>query len=70
MNNSGSNVFWLLLVRPLSMSSNAFVNGARMNGVCAFIAGYFEHEHENVVNTSASNTDFSHLPMRYRVHNN
>ena len=43
MNNSGSNVFCLLLVRPLSMSSNAFVNGARMSGICAFIAGYFEY---------------------------
>ena len=26
------------------MSSNAFINGARMSGVCAFIAGYFEYE--------------------------
>ena len=34
------------LVRPLSMNSNAFVNGARMSGVCAFIAGYFEYEHK------------------------
>ena len=46
MNNSGSNVFCLLLVIPLSMSSNAFVNGARMSGICAFIAGYFEYEHK------------------------
>ena len=50
MNNySGSNVFCLLLVRPLSMSSNAFVNGARMSGICAFIAGYFEYEHETLL---------------------
>ena len=39
---SGSNVFCLLLVRPLSMSSNTFVNGAHMSGVCAFIVVYFE----------------------------
>ena len=50
--------------------NSAFVNGTRVSGVCAFIAGYFEYEHKNVVNTSASNTDFSHLPMRYHVHNN
>ena len=49
INNSGSNVFCLLLVRPLSMSSNAFVNGARMSGVCAFIAGYFEYEHKTLL---------------------
>ena len=34
------------------MSSNVFVNGTSMSGVCAFIAGYFEY----VVNASASNT--------------
>ena len=49
MNNSGSNVFCFLLVRPLSMSSNAFLNRARMNGVCAFIAGYFEYEHKTLL---------------------
>ena len=49
MNNSGSNVFCLLLVRPLSMSSNAFVNGARLSGVCAFIAGYFEYEQKTLL---------------------
>ena len=31
------------------MSGNAFVNGARMNGVCAFIAGYFEYEHKTLL---------------------
>ena len=49
MNNSDSNVFCLLLVRPLSMSSNAFVNGARMSGICAFIAGYFEYEQKTLL---------------------
>ena len=49
MNNSGSNVFCLLLVRPLSMSSNAFVNGARMSGIFAFIAGYVEYEHKTLL---------------------
>ena len=47
--DSGSNVFCLLSVRPLSMSSNAFVNGARMSGICAFIAGYFEYEHKTLL---------------------
>ena len=46
---SGLNVFCLLLVRPLSRSSNAFVNGARMSGGCAFIAGYFEYEHKTLL---------------------
>ena len=46
---SVSNVFCLLLVRPLSMSSNTFVNGARMSGVCAFIVGYFEYEHKTLL---------------------
>ena len=46
---SESNVFCLLLVRPLSMSSNAFVNGARMRGVCAFTAGYCEYEHKTLL---------------------
>ena len=41
-----------------------------MSVVFDFIAGYFEYEHKKVVNTSASNTEFLHLPMRYRVHNN
>ena len=49
MNNSGSNVFCLLLVRPLYMSSNAFINGARMSGICAFIAGYFEYEQKTLL---------------------
>ena len=31
------------------MSSNAFVNGARMSDVCAFIAGYFEYEHKTLL---------------------
>ena len=31
------------------MTSNAFVNGARMSGVCAFIAGYFEYEHKTLL---------------------
>ena len=31
------------------MSSNVFVNGARMSGVCAFIAGYFEYEHKTLL---------------------
>ena len=31
------------------MSSNAFVNGARMSGICAFIAGYFEYEHKTLL---------------------
>ena len=70
MNNSGSNVFCLLLVRPLSMSSNAFVNGARMSGICAFIAGYFEYEHKTLLIHRTAAVNFSHLPMRYRVHNN
>ena len=42
-------MFCLLLIRPLSMSSNAFVNGARMSGICAFIDGYFEHEHRTLL---------------------
>ena len=42
-------LFCLLLVRPLSMSSNTFVNGARMSGVCAFIVGYFEYEHKTLL---------------------
>ena len=29
--------------------SNVFVNGARMSGVCAFIAGYFEYEHKTLL---------------------
>ena len=41
------------------MSSNTFVDGARMSGVCAFIVGYF---------ASARNIDFSYLPLWYRVH--
>ena len=43
------NVFCLLLVRPLSASSNAFENGARMSGVCAFIADKFECEHKTLL---------------------
>ena len=31
------------------MSSNAFVNGARMSGICAFIAGYFEYEQKTLL---------------------
>ena len=31
------------------MSSNAFLNGTRMSGVCAFIAGYFECEHKTLL---------------------
>ena len=31
------------------MSSNTFVNGARMSGVCAFIVGYFEYEHKTLL---------------------
>ena len=31
------------------MSSNVFVNEARMSGVCAFIAGYFEYEHKTLL---------------------
>ena len=34
MNNKCLSVFCLLLVRPLSMSSNTFVYGARTSGVC------------------------------------
>ena len=49
MNNSGSNVFCLLLVRPLSVSSYVFVYGARMSGICAFIAGYFEYEQKTLL---------------------
>ena len=30
------------------MSSNAFVNGARMSGICALIAGYFEYEQKTL----------------------
>ena len=69
MNNKWLKCVLFLLARPLSTSSKAFVNGARMCGVCAFIAGYFEYEvklprfTQNVVNTSASNTDFSHLEL-------
>ena len=44
LNNSGSNGV-CLLVMSLSMRSNAFVNGTRMSGICAFIAVYFEYEH-------------------------
>ena len=46
---SGWSVCCLLLVRSLSMSSNAFVNGARISDVCAFIAGYFEYEHKTLL---------------------
>ena len=31
------------------MSSNAFVDGTRMSGVCAFIAGNFEYEHKTLL---------------------
>ena len=31
------------------MISKAFVNGTRMSGVCAFIAGYFEYEHKTLL---------------------
>ena len=31
------------------MSSNVFVNGARMSDVCAFIAVYFEYEHKRLL---------------------
>ena len=46
---SVSNVFCLLLVRPLPMSSNTCVNESRMSGVCAFIVGYFEYEHKTLL---------------------
>ena len=46
------------------MSSSAFVDGARMLGILSVLAT------QNVANTSASNTDFSHLPMRYSVNDN
>ena len=53
------------------MSSNAFVNGARMSGICAFIAGYFEtHEHKTLLIHRTATVIYSHLPLRYRVHNN
>ena len=52
------------------MSSNAFVNGARTSGICAFIAGYFEYEHKTLLIHRTATVIFSHLPMRYRVHNN
>ena len=51
------------------MSSNAFVNGARMSGVWAFIDGYFEYEHKTLLIHRPA-THVSHLTMRYRVHNN
>ena len=58
---SGSSVFCLLLVMPLSMSSNVFVNGARMSGVCAFITGYFEYEHKMLlIHWPVKNLFFSH----------
>ena len=67
-------MFCLLLVelRPLSMSSNAFVNGARMSGVCIFIAGYFEYEHKTLlIYRPATLICRTYLySMRYRVHNN
>ena len=31
------------------MSSNVFVNGARMSGVCAFIVVYIEYEHKTLL---------------------
>ena len=52
------------------MSSNAFVKGARMSGVCAFIAGYFEYEQKTLLIHRPATLIFSHPPMRYRVHNN
>ena len=39
----------LFVVMPLSMSSNGFMKGARMSGVCAFIAGCFEYEHKTLL---------------------
>ena len=52
------------------MSSNVLVNGTRMSGICAFIAGYFEYEHKTLLIHRPATLIFSHLPMRYRVHNN
>ena len=50
MNNMWlKHVLFVVSRRPLSMSSNVFVNGARMSGVCAFIAGYFEYEHKTLL---------------------
>ena len=51
------------------MSSNAFVNGAHMSGVCEFIAGYFEYECKMLLIHRPATLIFLHLPMRYRVHN-
>ena len=53
-----SNVFCLLLERPLSMSCDAFVNRARMRGVCAFMVGYFVYEHNMLIHRTAT------LPFR------
>ena len=51
------------------MSSNT-LNGARMRGVCAFIAGYFDYEHKTLLIHRPVTLIFSYLPLRYRVHNN
>ena len=52
------------------MISNAFEYGARMSGVCAFIAGYFECEHKTLLIHRTATLILSHLPMRNRVPSN
>ena len=52
------------------MSSNAFVSGARISGVCDFIAGYFEYKHKTLLIPRPATLIFRTYLMRYRVHNN
>ena len=47
-----------------------FAYGARMSGVCAFIAGYLEYEHKTLLIDRSTTLILSHLPMRNRVHDN
>ena len=67
---SVSNVFCLLLVRPLSMSSKYIRKWGTHEWRLCLHCWVIWVWTQNVVNTSASNIDFSYLPRRYRVHNN